>query len=65
MYVNINFQAMARIWRDGQKKTVHIYRLLTTVSYMFSLVSRVLCILIVFVPSMHSRVMHWFIKLAV
>ena len=22
---------MARVWRDGQKKTVHIYRLLTTV----------------------------------
>lgn len=22
-------QAMARVWRDGQKKTVHIYRLLT------------------------------------
>lgn len=22
-------QAMARIWRDGQKKSVHIYRLLT------------------------------------
>jgi len=25
-----DLQAMARIWRDGQKKTVHIYRLLTT-----------------------------------
>lgn len=25
-----DIQAMARIWRDGQKKTVHIYRLLTT-----------------------------------
>nr|XP_020462847.1 DNA repair and recombination protein RAD54B [Monopterus albus] len=24
-----DIQAMARIWRDGQKKTVHIYRLLT------------------------------------
>ena len=24
-------QAMARVWRDGQKKTVKIYRLLTTV----------------------------------
>lgn len=23
---------MARIWRDGQKKEVHIYRLLTAVS---------------------------------
>lgn len=23
-------QAMARIWRDGQKKSVHIYRLLTS-----------------------------------
>lgn len=23
-------QAMARVWRDGQKKDVHIYRLLTT-----------------------------------
>lgn len=23
-------QAMARIWRDGQKKNVHIYRLLTS-----------------------------------
>lgn len=22
-------KAMARVWRDGQKKTVHIYRLLT------------------------------------
>ncbi|XP_065101608.2 DNA repair and recombination protein RAD54B [Paramisgurnus dabryanus] len=25
-----DIQAMARVWRDGQKKTVHIYRLLTT-----------------------------------
>lgn len=25
-----DLQAMARVWRDGQKKTVHIYRLLTT-----------------------------------
>ncbi|XP_029447555.1 DNA repair and recombination protein RAD54B [Rhinatrema bivittatum] len=25
-----DIQAMARIWRDGQKRTVHIYRLLTT-----------------------------------
>ncbi|XP_014244880.1 DNA repair and recombination protein RAD54B-like [Cimex lectularius] len=25
-----DLQAMARIWRDGQKKTVHIYRLLTS-----------------------------------
>ncbi|XP_026173424.1 DNA repair and recombination protein RAD54B [Mastacembelus armatus] len=24
-----DIQAMARVWRDGQKKTVHIYRLLT------------------------------------
>ncbi|XP_062256148.1 DNA repair and recombination protein RAD54B isoform X1 [Platichthys flesus] len=24
-----DMQAMARVWRDGQKKTVHIYRLLT------------------------------------
>lgn len=23
-------QAMARVWRDGQRKTVYIYRLLTT-----------------------------------
>lgn len=26
----IDNQAMARIWRDGQKKPVHIYRFLTT-----------------------------------
>ena len=26
-----SLQAMARVWRDGQKKTVYIYRLLTTV----------------------------------
>ena len=26
----IDQQAMARVWRDGQKKTVHIYRLLCT-----------------------------------
>ncbi|XP_051720938.1 DNA repair and recombination protein RAD54B [Ctenopharyngodon idella] len=25
-----DIQAMARVWRDGQKKTVHIYRFLTT-----------------------------------
>lgn len=25
-----DIQSMARVWRDGQKKTVHIYRLLTT-----------------------------------
>ncbi|XP_074640679.1 DNA repair and recombination protein RAD54B-like [Tubulanus polymorphus] len=25
-----DLQAMARVWRDGQKKTVHIYRFLTT-----------------------------------
>uniref|UniRef100_A0AAY4DKP1 RAD54 homolog B n=1 Tax=Denticeps clupeoides TaxID=299321 RepID=A0AAY4DKP1_9TELE len=25
-----DIQAMARVWRDGQKKNVHIYRLLTT-----------------------------------
>uniref|UniRef100_A0A8C9W0J3 RAD54 homolog B n=1 Tax=Scleropages formosus TaxID=113540 RepID=A0A8C9W0J3_SCLFO len=25
-----DIQAMARVWRDGQRKTVHIYRLLTT-----------------------------------
>uniref|UniRef100_A0A8C4QGT4 RAD54 homolog B n=1 Tax=Eptatretus burgeri TaxID=7764 RepID=A0A8C4QGT4_EPTBU len=25
-----DIQAMARVWRDGQSKTVHIYRLLTT-----------------------------------
>ncbi|XP_077577134.1 DNA repair and recombination protein RAD54B isoform X1 [Stigmatopora nigra] len=25
-----DIQAMARVWRDGQKKTVHTYRLLTT-----------------------------------
>ncbi|XP_069076581.1 DNA repair and recombination protein RAD54B isoform X2 [Pleurodeles waltl] len=25
-----DIQAMARVWRDGQKRTVHIYRLLTT-----------------------------------
>lgn len=25
-----DLQAMARIWRDGQRKKVHIYRLLTT-----------------------------------
>ncbi|XP_043922491.1 DNA repair and recombination protein RAD54B [Protopterus annectens] len=25
-----DIQAMARVWRDGQKQTVHIYRLLTT-----------------------------------
>ncbi|KAK2844547.1 hypothetical protein Q5P01_011206 [Channa striata] len=25
-----DIQAMARVWRDGQKKTVHIYRLLTS-----------------------------------
>ncbi|XP_041962952.1 DNA repair and recombination protein RAD54B isoform X1 [Alosa sapidissima] len=25
-----DMQAMARVWRDGQRKTVHIYRLLTT-----------------------------------
>lgn len=24
-------QAMARVWRDGQRNPVHIYRLLTTV----------------------------------
>ena len=29
-------QAMARVWRDGQRKRVHIYRLLTTVSYLVS-----------------------------
>ena len=27
-------QAMARVWRDGQKRRVHIYRLLTTVRNM-------------------------------
>ncbi|XP_013382594.1 DNA repair and recombination protein RAD54B [Lingula anatina] len=25
-----DLQAMARVWRDGQKRTVHIYRLITT-----------------------------------
>lgn len=25
-------QAMARVWRDGQQRKVHIYRLITTVS---------------------------------
>jgi len=28
----VQFQAMARVWRDGQKRKVHIYRLLATVS---------------------------------
>ncbi|XP_042701050.2 DNA repair and recombination protein RAD54B isoform X4 [Chrysemys picta bellii] len=28
-----DIQAMARVWRDGQKHTVHIYRLLTTVFF--------------------------------
>ena len=27
-------QAMARIWRDGQKKQVYIYRLLSTGDYL-------------------------------
>lgn len=31
LYVCI-IQAMARVWRDGQKRKVHIYRLLSTVS---------------------------------
>ena len=30
--IGILTQAMARVWRDGQKKKVYIYRLLTTVS---------------------------------
>ena len=29
---NVNWQAMARVWRDGQPRKVHIYRLITTVS---------------------------------
>lgn len=29
-------QAMARIWRDGQKKRVQIYRFLTTVCYIIN-----------------------------
>lgn len=27
--IGTHYQAMARVWRDGQKKTVHIYRLLS------------------------------------
>ena len=30
--VCLGLQAMARVWRDGQRNKVHIYRLLTTVS---------------------------------
>jgi hypothetical protein len=29
-YISTDAQAMARIWRKGQKKTVHIYRFLLT-----------------------------------
>ena len=32
-------QAMARVWRDGQKRRVHIYRLLTTVRNMTIIVA--------------------------
>ena len=31
VFFSRSLQAMARVWRDGQKKTVYIYRLLTTV----------------------------------
>ena len=30
MLLSFTMQAMARIWRDGQKRKVHIYRMLTT-----------------------------------
>ena len=31
-FTRCSLQAMARVWRDGQRKQVHIYRLITTVS---------------------------------
>lgn len=36
-------QAMARVWRDGQKKTCYIYRLLSVSSATKSVVAVCLC----------------------
>lgn len=41
-------QAMARVWRDGQKKTCYIYRLLSVrhVSQILLEMSRTVCLLL-------------------
>ncbi|XP_026857007.2 DNA repair and recombination protein RAD54B isoform X1 [Electrophorus electricus] len=38
-----DIQAMARVWRDGQKKAVHVYRLLTTGTIEEKIYQRQVC----------------------